>query len=880
MKTTIKTIIIVLGFILTAMIILPFAFKGKIAGIVQTQVNKNLNAKVSFSNLRLNLFSNFPDITASLSDLTVAGIDSFAQDTLISAKKVKLAIDLRTLMTDQGISVKNIEMDHGKVLARVLPDGSANWDIMKPDTTPGAASDTSASMHFELKKVIIEHADVVYDDRESNMKAELKDWSGTLKGDLASDISLLTTKSTIKALSFTMDNMPILKNATLETEISLDADFNKSKYTFRSNRILLNAMEVSFGGWVQMPDTSTIDMDLKINTEKVTFKQFLSLIPALYMKDFESLKTSGNLKIAAFMKGKMQGENYPAFGLKLDVDNGMFQYPSLPKSVRDIRIKADISSIGGTLDNTKVDISAFHFNMAGNPFDLTAYVTTPMSDPNVKGAVKGIINLGIVGQVYPLDKETDLKGLIQASLSAEGRLSYLDKKQYDKFKANGNLSVKNINYKSSDLPEVSIREAAMSFSPKEIALTAFSMMVGKNDIQASGKLNNMLAYFLKDDVLNGSLSVTSSYLNLNDFMKEGGAAATTDTTPMLAFQVPKNLNLTLRATGKKVMFSKLTMNNAQADLTVRDGRVTIKNLSANALGGTIGASGYYEALNPDKPQAAFGLDLKTVSFSQTFKTFETIKALAPIFENIQGNYSMNMNFNTVLNKHMDPDLATLTGSGLLNSSGVKISDVKVLNVLAATLKKESLKTIAPKDLKIPFKIKDGKVYTSPFDVDLGNMKLNLSGNTGLDKTIDYALNVTLPENLAMGNIKNLKGTVTGSFSDPKIKLDATDLVKQAAAGLADKFFEKTTGKNAAATVAKVKEDFTKQAEQIRVQARAAGDKLIQEAEKEGNILIEKAGNPILKAVAKASAAKLKSEAQKKAAALNAQAEEKIKKSGA
>ena len=880
MKTTIKTIIIVLGFILTAMIILPFAFKGKIAGIVQTQANKNLNAKVSFSNLRLNLFSNFPDITASLSDLTVAGIDSFAQDTLISAEKVKLAIDLRTLMTDRGISVKNIEMDHGKVLAKVLPDGSANWDIMKPDTTSGAASDTSASMHFELKEVIIEHADVVYDDRQSNMKAGLKDWNGTLKGDLASDISLLTTKSSIKALSFTMDNMPILKNATLETEISLDADFNKSKYTFRSNKILLNAMELSFGGWVQMPDTSTIDMDLKINTEKVTFKQFLSLIPALYMKDFESLKTSGNLKIAAFMKGKMQGESYPAFGLKLDVNNGMFRYPSLPKSVRDIRIKADISSTGGTLDNTKVDISAFHFNMAGNPFDLTAYVTTPMSDPNVKGAVKGVINLGIVGQVYPLDKETDLKGLIQASLSAEGRLSYLDKKQYDKFKANGNLSVKNINYKSSDLPEVSIREAAMSFSPKEIALTAFSMMVGKNDIQASGKLNNMLAYFLKDDVLNGSLSVTSSYLNLNDFMKEGGAASATDTTPMLAFQVPKNLNLSLRATGKKVLFSKLTMNNAQADLTVRDGRVTIKNLSASALGGTIGANGYYEALNPDKPQAAFGLDLKTVSFSQTFKTFETIKALAPVFENIQGNYSMNMNFNTALNKHMDPDLATLTGSGLLNSSGVKISDLKVLNVLAATLKKESLKTIAPKDLKIPFKIKDGKVYTSPFDVDLGNMKLNLSGNTGLDKTIDYALNVTLPESLAMGDIKNLKGTVTGSFSNPKIKLDAAALAKQAAVGLADKFLEKTTGKNTAATVEKAKEDLTRQAEQIRAQAQAAGNQLIQEAEKEGNLLIEKAGNPILKAVAKASAAKLKSEARKKAAELNAQAEEKIKKTGA
>ena len=874
-KKTIKIIIITLGFILMAMIILPFAFRGKVAEIVQTQINKNLNAKVSFTDLRLNLFSNFPDMTASLSNLTVAGVDSFALDTLVSAKKVRLAINLGTLLTDQGISVESIEIDRGNVLAKVLPDGRVNWDIMKPDTSV-AEEDTSASMHFEMKKVIVRHTNVVYDDRESKMKAELKDWSGTLKGDLASDITMLSTTSHIKSVSFTMDGMPLLSEATLETEIAMDANFKQGKYTFRSNKILLNAMEISFGGWVQMPDTSIIDMDLKINTDKVTFKQFLSLIPALYMKDFESIKTSGNLKIKAFVKGKMQGENYPAFGLNIAVDNGMFQYPSLPKSVKDIHIKADISSIGGHLDNTKVDISAFHFNMAGNPFDLTASVATPMSDPDVKGTAKGTINLGVVKQIYPLDKGTDLKGVIEANLSAAGRLSYLDKKQYDKFKANGKLTVKDIRYKSSGLPDVMVKEAAMTFSPKDVALTAFSMVIGKNDIQATGKLHNMLGYFLKDDVLDGSLHVTSSYLNLNDFMKED-TTTKEETTAIQAFEIPKNLSLSLNASGKRVLFSKLVMNDAQANLIVKDGRVTIKNLSANALGGSMGINGYYEAVNPEKPQVDFGVNLKNVSFSQTFKTFDAVKSMAPIFENMEGTYSMTMKLNTALNKSLDPNLKTFTGSGLLNSSGVKISNVKVLDILATTLNNKSLKTIAPKDLKVQFKVSDGKVYTSPFDVNVGNIKLNFSGNTGLDKTIDYAVKVSLPQNLTFGEVSGLNGNITGTFSNPKIRLDAGALAKHAVTGLADKLLEKTTGKNTAETVTKAKEDITRKAELIRAQAKAAGDELIDAAEKEGNVLIEKANNPILKALAKTSAAKLKSEAQKKAATLNAEAEEKIKK---
>jgi hypothetical protein len=84
---------------------------------------------------------------------------------------------------------------------------------------------------------------------------------------------------------------------------------------------------------------------------------------------------------------------------------------------------------------------------------------------------------------------------------------------------------------------------------------------------------------------------------------------------------------------------------------------------------------------------AFGLDLQTVSFGETFKTLDMAKSLAPIFENMQGNYSMKLNFNSALTEHMEPILSSLTGEGKLNSNSVKVSDVKALSLLASTLKK-------------------------------------------------------------------------------------------------------------------------------------------------------------------------------------------------
>ena len=865
---------IVLAVLLAIMIILPFAFKGKVSGIIQKQADKYLNAKMTFDGLSLNLFSNFPNITASLNDFMIVGTDSFAHDTLVYSKSARLAINLKSLMTDNGFRIKKVELKDAKVYVKWLKSGEANWRIMKPDTLPADPKADTSAMHFELDRVELTNARVVYDDRKHDMLADLKGWNGSLNGDLSSSITTISTESVINSLNFTLWGMPILKDVKMDFQLTFDADLDKYVFNFKSNKIVLNAVELGFGGRISLPGDN-IDFDLKANTSKVTFKQFLSLVPAFYTKDFSSMKTAGDLKLDFFMKGLMTDLDWPAFGFKLLVENAMFQYPSLPKSVEDIQIACNITNPGGTMDKTLVDLSKFHFNIGGNIFNLAAHVATPQSDPDVKGTLAGVLNLGMIKDVYPLEKGTKLQGRIDANLAAAGKMSWLDKKQYDKFMLKGALTVSDILYVSKGMPDVKVQTAKMDFTPQNVHLTNLSVLLGQNDIQASGTLSDMLGWYLHDDVLSGSLQVHSNYLNLNDFMT-GETTTSTDTAPMMAFEIPKNLNLSLNATGKKILFSSLIMTSAKAALTVKNGRVSINDLSANALGGSIGVNGYYEALNPEKPNVAFGLDLKTVSFAQTFTSFEFVKKIAPIFENVNGSYSLKMDFNTSLDKHLNPNLKVLNGSGLLQSSGVFVSNIKVLDVLATTLKNEKLRTLAPKDLNIPFKISDGKVTTSPFTIQVDGIALEMGGITGLDKTIDYKLGVTLPAKMAVGGVSNLQGTIKGTFSKPVIRLNTAAAAKQAVVTLADKALKSTLGTNTAETAAKVNAELDKKAEEMRAAAKAAGDKLIEEAETQGNNLIDKANNPFVKAAAKATATQLKKEAQKKANSLLADVEVRIK----
>ena len=86
---------------------------------------------------------------------------------------------------------------------------------------------------------------------------------------------------------------------------------------------------------------------------------------------------------------------------------------------------------------------------------------------------------------------------------------------------------------------------------------------------------------------------------------------------------------------------------------------------------------------------------------------------------------------------MMPDLASLTGSGSLSTSSVGISNSPVLGALASALKNSNLNPMKIKDLALMFDIKDGKVNTKPFNVNIGDIKMNLGGATGLDESIAY-----------------------------------------------------------------------------------------------------------------------------------------------
>lgn len=889
MKRFLKITATVVAVVLVVAIVTPLLLRGKIGGIVKREANAMLAARLDFEKLDISLLRNFPNASLNLKGLTLVGTDRFEGDTIVAARRITVVVNLMSLVGDEGFEVRKIILASPALHAHKLADGAVNWDVMKPsepaDTT-AAEESAPSSFRLSVRDFRLTDAVIRYEDDSTGMELRTAPLSLRLSGDMSAESTQLDLDLLAGGVDFTQGGVPLLHDAELALDAEIDADLAEGRFTFSRNTLRLNAIEMRLDGWVQQVGDA-LAMDVSAGCSEVRFKDLLSLIPAFYKHEFRSLAASGELSMELWARGQMHGAQLPAFELKTEVHNGSFQYSSLPKAVTDINIAAKVSNAGGELDKTEVEISEFGLKMAGNSLSATGYATNLMSDPTFRATLSGRVDLGAIREVYPLEKGIDLAGRIAASMKLSGRMSDVESGRYERISASGSLVVEQLGLHVQQLPEVFIRRAAATISPQAMTLGEFGVTVGGSDLSATGQLTGYLGYLMRGEQLAGRLYVKSDLLDLNEIRAAVPADAEAESAdaekpaeeaaaaPAQAIVVPKNLNLSLNAELKKVLFEKMVITDIAGEMSVAGGTLSLDRLGLQLFGGKASASGRYStAADPAHPTLSLAASIAKASFPRTFEEIEAVRQLAPIFEKASGDYSLSIDMRTTLDAAMSPDLMSLTAQGEISSENVSVEGVEVFDKLADLLKNDKLRRIEARDLKIRFSIKDGRVTTEPFDLKMGDVNVNMSGTTGLDRTIDYTAKVTLPAGVG-GVLGAVNVGIGGTFTSPKITLGVQETVEQVVSNVVSEQIDNLTGGRGGL----LSDDTQTRAEALREEARRAGEKLVEAAEEQCRKLVDAAAKKgaLAKIAAEAAGDALVDEAKKQSKALLEEAEKQIQK---
>lgn len=875
-----------LGFVLLIVILLftvPVIFRDRIKDKVVSAINESVNANVSFEDYKLGFFKNFPNLTFSLHDLSVAGIGDFEDDTLVAAKSINLVFNLSSLFGKEGYEVKSVVIEGAGINTIVLEDGSANWDIMKETGEIEMEEESPSDMKILLKEVKLLNSSFSYIDRESDIAAWLGGLSGGLSGDLTGSITDLAITLNSDDFTFAMDDMKYISRAKANAVVNVLADLDSMIFRLKDNSVSVNDLHLNLAGTVIMPEDD-IETDLTFRSDETSFKSLISLIPAFYMKDFQDLRADGIFNLSGTAKGVYSSADstMPDISLNLNVKDGLISYPALPEQIRRINLESAIFVDGTDMDRTRVDVNGFHFELAGNPFDMRFYLRTPISDPDIDGSARGKIDFAALSRAIPMDS-MELSGLMDISVDMAGRMSMLDNSQYDRFKAAGTVSMKDMAVSMTGYPGINIREADLTINPAFAELKKAELSVGSgSDFSLGGKLENYIPYLLKDETITGNLSLYSRQVDLTEIMKGMSSETTEDDTASLAvIKVPENIDFDFSARVDKFIYNSINVSNVNGHIIVKDGVLTLKDTGMDLLGGKVAFNADYDTRDTLNPSVKASLSVLDLAIKDAFETFNTVKMLAPTAKGVDGRFAFTLNFSSLLQNDFMPRIASVTGDGKMQSSEVTLVESAVFNTMKEVLKIGKSYSNTFRDLNLSFKVKDGRLFVNPFNTRVGNIKMNISGDQGLDQTVNYVIRTEIPRadlgNAANSLMESLSSQasvlgVTVKTSDViKVNLNVTGtflkpLVRPFFGGSAPDSTSAGIRERAIETVKEtVGEKVTEAREKVKSEAEIQGDRLVQEAEEKGQKLREEAAT---------AADKIRQEARSQAGRLVKEAESK------
>ncbi len=923
MKTLFKVLGIVVVVLLAAMIVLPMIFKDEIVTMVEKEANKNLKAELAFDDVGLSMFRSFPDFTLTLEGLTVTGEKAFEGTELANIGEFLVTVDLWSVIAGDAIRIEEIGLSEPRIHVKVLEDGRANYDIVKstPDTAAEEeTSETGGGVRIGLKEYYVEDGVLLYEDDAMGMYMGLSGLDHNGSGDFTASEFELDSETEVDAASFSFGGVTYLS----EAEVAIDAIFGMNMaemiFTFKDNTVSVNDLTLGFDGQIAMPEGSIVT-NLDFQTRETDFKTLLSLVPAIYAREFASVETSGKMGLKGHVKGHYNENAYPGFGLDLVVKDARFDYPDLPASVENINVALNVQrDKGPSLDNTVIDLSKFHMDVAENPIDATLNLRTPMSDPDIKCSVKSQLSLEKLSEAIPMEEGEKYQGTITADLDIDGQMSDIEQRRYERFKAKGELHVLDMLYSSPSLPyEVAVNELYFKFSPQALRLTKFDSRIGESDLKASGQVTNYLAYALKDEPLAGNFTVNSDRFDLNELMveaeqgsvekEEKKAESEEESSEMGVVAVPENVNFSMNASVGELIWDNISMKNVRGGIDIRNETATLNEFYMELLKGTVTVNGSYSTQRIEKPQVDFSYDIKKMDIKETAETFVTVDKMAPIAKKARGRFSSDMTLDCALNEKMAPIENSIDGSGTVRSEKVRFENLKILEKASKVLKIDNFAEKGIRDINIGFEVHDGKVRVKPYDIKVDGIKATISGTTSFDRSIDYTVDTRIPRekfgsganklldkaesfaqqkgvDASVGDEVPVKLKITGTVEDPKIGTEFTnkgggkDLKETVKDTVKEKVKEKVDeAKKKAIAKAKKKGDelvreAEKKADRIRSEADKKADRIVKEADKKARKMVDEAGNPIAKKAAKESAKKIKKEARKKADRIRSEADKK------
>lgn len=431
----------------------------KVTKVVNTYADKYLNADVQFKKVDITFLSTFPNFYLTLDSGSIVSHaiseDSASydqrRDSLLSFDACRIQLDPIKYLKTKDVDIAEITFDGVSAYAYVSPEGKANWDIAlpsEPDTTETEFVLEDYVNSVNVNKISFNTKSVVYDDCQSKMLASFDKLKFSLAGDFYQMKTAAEVSAEFEGLSIRTDSVQLASDLAIGLETKLLADLNSSRFDLDSASLYVNKNQFKLDGYVIMPDTDAIDINMWVNGKIPALDLLKQLVPAYYLPIIRQVDVKGALDVDACITGTYAKNSFPEIKASLFVDNAYLNYHPLGFDISDINLVADafVDLTGNCRSHANIDQLSLRSSFLSA--NLKATLDDLLGDPliDAKGRVKA--NLGQTFHYFPvLPQGTKVEGLADADLKVSTLLSSVTNMNLERVKATAKVGLDHLSLK-------------------------------------------------------------------------------------------------------------------------------------------------------------------------------------------------------------------------------------------------------------------------------------------------------------------------------------------------------------------------------------------------------------------------------------------------
>lgn len=424
MKKLLFIVFAVFALLMLVLAAVPYLFKDEIFNKLDQELAKTVDAQVYYDRdmLSLSVFKNFPQLTAGMGEFGIKGNPPFQNDTLVHLGRMQVDLDIWSVIFDENPGLKGLHLMDGEIYVKVLEDGTANYDIMFDNEEEEVEEAAPSAFQLGIDLIEVRNLNFIYDDRSLDYLMVLSDMNLEGSGDLTTDVYDLDLTGGGNIVNITYEGVEYLTEKKMTIDSKINVDLNEMRFGAQDANLTLNEFGFAVDGYLAMP-ADDIEVDARFKGDNNDFKSVLSLVPGIYSESFQDLNTSGEMDFSGMVKGVYSENSFPAFQFNLKIDDGMFQYPELPRPVQHVNMDLTVLNESGDLDYTSIDLSKFSLEFGNQPF-IGSFSLKDLINYEMVAKLKGTLDLLEMTAIFPLE-DMELKGRLAIDVDAAGRYDTL-----------------------------------------------------------------------------------------------------------------------------------------------------------------------------------------------------------------------------------------------------------------------------------------------------------------------------------------------------------------------------------------------------------------------------------------------------------------------